>query len=232
MALVEDGSWRSLFKVESIDKSDMDSNRPGEIQTKEYDQVIIAAPLVKSILEIEFDGFLRPIRYDQEPYQRTVATFVQGRLNRTSFGCSETKCDDVEEVLTVGDSLFYNSIGRGVPINFDPTLPKSSNLPVYKVFSKEPLVKSQIDTLFTEYLNVKIVDWLAYPQYSPPEYMLPFALHLNMFYVNAIERAASCMETAVVGAKNVALLSYYNWMKEQGMVNARFDRSDRYHSEL
>ena len=38
-----------------------------------------------------------------------------------------------------------------------------------------------------------------------------FVLHDRLYYINAVEAAASAMEMSVVGARNVANLAYNQW---------------------
>ena len=78
---------------------------------------------------------------------------------------------------------------------------------VWKVFSREPLTDVQKQKLFPEATDTKEVIWLAYPHYTPPEKYLPFVLDEGVFYVNAIEWAASAMEMSSLSAKNAALLT-------------------------
>lgn len=223
--LKDDDKWRSLYTLTTTDDS-------GVVNTHEYDQVIIATPLTDDMSSIEFDDKFRPpIKKDPGSYHRTVVTFVQGWLNKTNLGCdlSDKSCKDVELFLTCNKSLFYSSVGQQVPINYDPSKPIGT--PVYKVFSKEPLSKDQLDFLFISFDTAKTIDMKAYPKYQPPEFLPQFVLHRNMFYVNAIERAASAMEMVAIGAKNVALLSYYNWKRGLGKVDVRFTH-DHTHTEL
>ena len=49
-------------------------------------------------------------------------------------------------------------------------------------------------------------DWLAYPQFDPPERFQPFRLAEGLYLNNAWENAASAMEMSAVAAKNCALL--------------------------
>lgn len=51
------------------------------------------------------------------------------------------------------------------------------------------------------------INWGAYPHYSAPEVFAPFILDgRHLYYVNAIENAASTMETSAVAAENIARL--------------------------
>ena len=93
----------------------------------------------------------------------------------------------------------------------EPQPPKN----VWKVFSRKPLTDDQKRKLFPKATGSKEVIWLAYPHYTPPEKFLPFVLDEGVFYVNAIEWAASAMEMSSLSAKNAALLTarYFNKSK-------------------
>lgn len=47
----------------------------------------------------------------------------------------------------------------------------------------------------------------AYPAFDPPENFPPFQLSEGLYYANAWENAASAMEMAALGGRNVALLA-------------------------
>lgn len=85
---------------------------------------------------------------------------------------------------------------------------------MYKVFTPEPLTAEQLKQLFLEHSEVKEVRWLAYPHYPATVAqgtLQPFELFDSLYYVNAIEIAASAMEMSVIGARNVALLAHHRW---------------------
>lgn len=55
--------------------------------------------------------------------------------------------------------------------------------------------------------------WKAYPQYSTENRFDKFKLYKGLYYVNAIEWAASAMEMSAVGGRNVAILAYKDFKK-------------------
>ena len=57
---------------------------------------------------------------------------------------------------------------------------------------------------FSEKLETKVCDWLAYPDYSTNQTLSNFVLTNDLYHINAIEWSASAMEMSVIGAKNVA----------------------------
>ena len=69
----------------------------------------------------------------------------------------------------------------------------------------------QLKTLFDSRKDLRLISWLAYPEYEPNMELPSFVLHDRLYYINGIEAAASAMEMSVIGAKNVALLAYNQW---------------------
>ena len=64
-----------------------------------------------------------------------------------------------------------------------------------------------LENIFQNAQIIDSVDWFAYPEYSL-KYSLPsFKIVDGLYYLNAIEWAASAMEMSMIGAKNVALLT-------------------------
>ena len=78
-----------------------------------------------------------------------------------------------------------------------------------------------IGLLFDKYDDIRFVGWQAYPEYKPNMDLPPFILYDKLYYVNAIESAASAMEMSLIGAKNAALLSYNQW-------HSNFDKIDEH----
>ena len=107
---------------------------------------------------------------------------------------------------------------------------KESKTPknVWKIFSRKPLIDEQKKKLFPEATDTKEIPWLAYPHYVPPEKFISFVLDEGVFYVNAIEWAASAMEMSSLSAKNAALLTARYLNKPQRVSQ----KSDKIHGEL
>ncbi|KAL9979252.1 hypothetical protein ACROYT_G016887 [Oculina patagonica] len=203
-------------KITEVVKTTQGSNeRPvytlkgdSQIPDKQYDIVIVAAPF--EIANYFFDCKdckQWPVPKELGEFWRTVATFVHGQVNMTHFGFSTE--DDIPEVIgtTETPKNYFNSVGMQEPVesrsNTDP-----KELPIRKVFSRAELSPSQLNELFLNVDEVKVVSWLAYPHYTPPEKFWSFVLDDGVFYVNAIEHSASAMEMSAVSAKNAALLAH------------------------
>jgi prenylcysteine oxidase/farnesylcysteine lyase len=172
-----------------------------------YDMIIIATPLAENTqANIQFLNFPKSLTFPGV-YHRTVCTIVHGKLNFTNFGFENEK-EAVDEILTIRQDLIFNSLGRLNPVDYKRN---EGVFDVWKVFSHRPLTKVELSDLFSQHKKVHVVDWLAYPHYHTEQRSDKFILHKHLFYINAIEWAASAMEMSVVGAKNVGLLSYKAW---------------------
>jgi hypothetical protein len=70
-------------------------------------------------------------------------------------------------------------------------------------------------------------EWMgAYPVFDPPENFPPFQLSQGLYYANAWENAASAMEMAALGGRNVALLTAQYLNKETSSSNNLSEYSD------
>ena len=77
---------------------------------------------------------------------------------------------------------------------------------LYKLFSTDKLNEKTLEAIFVDHKVVGVFPWSAYPVFHPPEQFVPFRLADGLFYNNAWENAASCMEISAVSAMNTALL--------------------------
>ena len=183
----------------------------------DFDVVIIANPLNTSA--INFLNFPTAIYSSATttPYQRTVSEFVQGRINKSFFNISDTDKGFPQVILTTemtGAPFDFRCVAIEVPSEAPQEEVKDyfksfeeEPVRVWKLFTPRPLTEDEKKQMFTEVKDEATVDWLAYPKYHPPEQCPPFILDDGMFYINAIEKAASAMEMSAIGAKNVALLA-------------------------
>ncbi|KAF8778370.1 Prenylcysteine oxidase like protein [Argiope bruennichi] len=192
------------FDVKYVDLSN------GSLITVEYDIVILAAPLIKGQRNVKFVNFHKKFDQYEKIYQPIIATFVKGILNPSAFSVPSVP----DEILTFKSNLIFNSIGKLSPTSEDG---KS----VYKIFSSEPLTEKNLKVLFEEIETYKVVEWLAYPHYDPPENLPPFYFYPNLYYINAIEVAASAMEMSAVASKNVALLAFHFWYSNMEKIDQR-----------
>ncbi|XP_072514698.1 prenylcysteine oxidase 1 [Salminus brasiliensis] len=202
-----------------------------------YDIVVVATPLHQGLSDINFSGFSPPIpSHFPGLYHQTVATLVLGRLNVSYLGTNVKPADIVvSEILTTdNEALAINSLSLLDPISIplDYNRPPAGESKVWKIFSPKPLSEEQLGAIFESRERVWVKPWLAYPSYTPPQRrMPPFILHDRLFYLNAIEWAASCMEMSALAARNVALLAHHRWHGQTAKINQE-DLHTRLRGEL
>ncbi|RHY04833.1 hypothetical protein DYB25_001565 [Aphanomyces astaci] len=161
------------------------------------DAVVVATPLELSDVQL-------PLTVPKRPFQTTHATFVEGELRPAKFGLASVVSAGM--ILTMEDaSIPFSSMG----LQFQRLDAHKNNQTVslFKVFSRSRWTDNDVNDWFLDGANViKRFPWRAYPTYVAPETIPKFKLADGVYYVNAIESAASAMEMSAVGARNVALL--------------------------
>eukprot|EP00111_Clytia_hemisphaerica_P007351 TCONS_00021385-protein len=208
---------RTNTKITSIKRYERDNKVKYELEgapkNEFYDAIIVAAPLEVPSCFLDCTKCKNwPCKEELQKYQKTIATFIQMPLNHEYFG---VKCkEDMADVVITTDSKenAFSTVAPQKTVKGVVTEP-----PVYKIFSREPLSDALVKKMFIVNSDNEnktssdrtVVSWLAYPHYSPPEKFLPFELDEGVFYVNAIERAASAMEMSAIGGRNAALLAYH-----------------------
>ncbi|XP_036451511.1 prenylcysteine oxidase-like [Colossoma macropomum] len=202
-----------------------------------YDIVIVAMPLHEGLSDISFSGFSPPIpSHFPGRFHHLVTTLVLGQVNMSYLGTSQNPADfDVSDIFTTdNEALAFNSLSSVDPTHLplDYHRPPASESKVWKFFSQEPLSEEQLREIFVSWEGVWEKRWLAYPSYSSsPHPMPPFILHDRLYYLNAIEWAASCMEFSAVSARNVALLAYHRYHNQTDKIDQE-DLHTRLHEEL
>ncbi|XP_072227369.1 prenylcysteine oxidase 1 [Leuresthes tenuis] len=202
-----------------------------------YDIVVIATPLHQGKSDITFSGFSPPIpSHYSGLYHHTVTTLVHGKLNVSYLGTTEPASEfTVSEILTTDSKgCVINSLSSLDPIHIPDGYkrPTTSQRKVWKVFSPKPLTQEQLKNMFLSYDAVSETPWLAYPAYRPPHRKTPpFILHNRLYYLNAVEWAASAMEMSAISARNVALLAHHRWHEQVGKVDQE-DLHTRLRGEL
>ncbi|XP_029921885.1 prenylcysteine oxidase 1 [Myripristis murdjan] len=193
-----------------------------------YDIVVIATPLHLGKSDITFSGFSPPIpSHYPGRYHQTVSTLVRGLLNVSYLGTTEQPSEFmVSDVLTTDSKgSIINSLSSIDPVHIPAGYKRlpASQVKVWKVFSPQPLSQEQLKHMFLSWDSVSATPWLAYPAYRPPHRRTPpFILHDRLYYLNAVEWAASAMEMSAISARNVALLAHHRW-NSQG---AKIDQED------
>lgn len=198
-----------------------------EIKTREYDIVVVATPLHQDMNKIKFEAFPTPIKNFPQKYHKLTATVIKGVPNDTYFGIG-TPDGFPSELLTSNPDVYFNSIARKIPVT------GGEGHSVYRVFSNTPLSKENVNTYFKSEDDLRMVTWSAYPEYDfKPDNLPPFVLHDKVYYVNAIELAASAMEMSALSAKNIALLAYHHWTGNLDKIDEPYEPvSGKYKTEL
>ncbi len=184
-------------RVTKISKTESESYIiEGDSFKEEYDAVILAAPIEQ--LGITFSGINLPVMEYRE-FQKVYINILTGEINPSYFGMQ--KSEEVPEMLmTVSDfNGSFNSIEM---------LGKTKDGEnVYNLIAVEPIPNKLMDQLFSQKKLLKEHVWeYAYPKSNPMKKFQPIVLNERLYYVNAVESAASTMEASVLGAKNIALL--------------------------
>lgn len=202
-----------------------------------YDIVVVATPLHQDVSEINFLGFSPPIpSHFPGRYHQTVATLVHGLLNVSFLGTTDKPEDFFfSDVLTLdnkaSDIQILSSLDPvKIPKGYSPS--PASQRKVWKIFSPQPLSQKHLQQIFLSWDSVSEKRWLAYPSYSPPQRRTPpFILHEHLYYLNAVEWAASAMEMSAISARNLALLSHHRWYQQTGKIDQE-DLHTRLRGEL
>jgi len=205
-----------------------DAGEAEGLLVESFHVVVVAHPLEHSALRFEgcCSDAVSEATLPLPSFRRSVAHFVHGTLNLPSFssdgGEDEQQADlppfIPPQVWTTADSTapFY-AIGLQFP-TATATPEEARRLAagaergepqVYKVLAGRHLTEREIDAWFRRRRGspICVVDWHACPQYSAPQDFRPFVLDkAGVYYVNAIEQAASTMEMSLLGARNVVNL--------------------------
>lgn len=223
------GPTKSFYEVNYVEES-------GSAHSL-YDIVVIATPLHQGKSDITFSGFSPPIpSHYPGLYHQTVATLVHGMVNMSYLGTTELASEfTVSEILTTDSKgCVINSLSSVDPVHIPQGYkrPPASQTKVWKVFSPQPLSQKQLRDMFLSWDLVSENKWLAYPSYRPPQRKTPpFILHNRLYYLNAVEWAASAMEMSAISARNVALLAHHRWHQQVSKIDQE-DLHTRIRGEL
>ena len=123
--------------------------------------------------------------------------------------------------------LIY-SVSLLTPTNFEEEIQELPN--VWKVFSQRPLTVKDLSDIFSERREVKVCDWLAYPNYATNQTLSDFVITKDLYHINSIEWSASAMETSVIGAKNVANMIIAKQKHHGKNINTNDENGNLMHS--
>ncbi|CAG0899810.1 unnamed protein product [Cyprideis torosa] len=200
--LLEDEPPKFKLKLKSTGKSTDFS----------YDAVIVATPLTEDKSSLQFSGNLGVQKYlPKGTFRQTIANLFSGLRNKLYPypGPSSEINTDVEMIIATDDlkkPLEWNAVSRQSSVLgfVGKGMPE-----VYKVFSPQPLSQEEKERLFVKVQESEIQPWLAYPLYDSRMRSTGINFVLNdrgLYYLNAIEEAASAMEMIALSARNVAIL--------------------------
>ncbi|KAG9335731.1 hypothetical protein JZ751_004267 [Albula glossodonta] len=202
-----------------------------------YDIVIVATPLHQGLSQIAFHGFTPSIpSHFPGRYHQTVSTLVHGVLNTSFLGITDPPSQFLaSDILTMEhrDSII-NSLSSIDPVHIPKgySRPPASARKIWKVFSPQPLTEDQLSKIFLSWDAISEKRWLAYPSYNQPlRRTPPFILHERLYYLGAVEWAASAMEMSAISARNLALLAHHRWHEQEDRIDQE-DLHTRLRSEL
>ena len=190
------------------------SVKDGDGREESYDVVVIAHPLRRS--QLTFRGFSRfdaQVIADAQAQgavtdmHRTVASFVSGKRS-ANFASHR-----LNSLIVCRDKYFFQSIAKLRAV----ANTRANASEVFKIFSPQPLTSDQLALLFDHVQDIHVIPWLAYPEYRLLQADFPrFQLRPGLWYVNAIESAASAMEMSLISAKNAAIAAHAFLLRSHG----------------
>ncbi|XP_018650517.1 hypothetical protein Smp_125500 [Schistosoma mansoni] len=182
-----------------------------------FDYVILSLPLhQESNISTSHD-----IKLPSLWYHEMCRTFLSGQINYSLFDLQLKRLKPNQWATFLPISSYYSNEKHPVrSITRLPFKSEDSDLKdgVWSIFSEPKYIpdpKTALSKLILKYPDddhnqIDVVRWLAYPTYHPvndPYTDLgQFKLASRVYYPNAIESTASCMEMAIIGGRNVALL--------------------------
>ncbi|GAA34351.2 prenylcysteine oxidase [Clonorchis sinensis] len=203
---VESCSWEVEYRP----------NDGKQIKRDTFDYVILAVPLNQQT-NIQTDG---SVQLPYSEYQQVDKCLFYGSLKNWKFGIGPSSylarqgvviCPNQTSYLT-GTCAFRSLISFSMEKN------RTNEQRIWNSFSVPRQTPDPIKSIGNEYIDQSgekptppaIVNWLAYPVYepvqNPHEDLGKFVLAPKFYYVNAIEKMASCIEIAAIGGRNAALL--------------------------
>lgn len=167
-----------------------------DVQKQEYDAVIIASPWQNS--EVQLPNEVNKTNLNLTPFENFYY-FIQGHFKQKLFDNYDEK--DLPALL-----VSYN-ITDSHDVLYIKKLNSGNNKPEYKINSNKKLTDDVLEIFFEKGFTLKYSNhWeMAYPKLFPRnlESLPSFQLLEDLYYLNAIESAASCIELSMISAKNI-----------------------------
>ena len=187
-----------------------------DVKSKEYDIIIFASPYYKGMTQVKLEDFQNEMKPVENDFHLTVATFLEGSPNSSYFGIENL--DDLPNALfSTNTDSFFNSFAKQKACSG-----KETAKPVYKMFSNKVPTEDQLKQVVPEWSDLRMANWMAYPEYDSSVEFPSFPLHEQVYHINAVELASSAMEMSVAAAKNVALLAYYRYTNQYDKIDEVF----------
>lgn len=212
------GHVKSVEEVHRTDDDDQGGNvrlsyQPVNselVHSVDYDYIILAFPLHRDNIN-EFVVQSKDQQFNQYNYrmQSTFANFLSGQLNCRKYNLTNDECKRLAAIFYTNPSLPYRCVAQQKPVDqTDKKLSKKTEQTIYKIFSPDKLSPTDYAQVFNDntFLLTQSIPWLAYPKYEHPQQLPPIQLNDNIYYVNAMEWSASCMEIEAISARNIAML--------------------------
>jgi prenylcysteine oxidase / farnesylcysteine lyase len=178
-------------KVENVEKTSKDTFRVsvGDI-TSVFDGVIVAAPL--EVADITFDGVTNQ-KWQAREYQKIHIQLMKGAVNRRYFNLdSSSNLPSIILTSKDADPITHLSINKS-----------TNNESLVTVTSTEPLSNDILDDIFENRRTILKHTWsAAYPIFKPIEKIPPTCIDKGLLYLNAVESAASSLESSTFAALN------------------------------
>jgi hypothetical protein len=182
-------------------KIEYENQNKEEINTEEYDIVIIASPLQNSKIKFNKKDNIDLKNTDFIPHSNYYY-FIKGNLKENFF--ENYKNDEIPGML-----ISYN-ITKSNNILYIKMLNSLSDRNEFKINSNNELSFEYLKEFFGDDFKIEYINtWeMAYPKLAPKnkENLPSFILSKNLFYLNAIESVASCMELSMISGKNIVNL--------------------------
>ncbi len=171
-------------------------------QRDTFDIVVVACPL--DLANISLPNY--ELKMDRE-YQTVHANFIAGAIDYSYFNKVD---NNPQTIFTVeNEAIPFVSIAK-------TAYATEWDLPIYKVFSRQPLDDTFFNQAFKNRKGRIHQEWKAYTVLSPMKEWPPFKIDEGLFYINAMESAVSTMETEAIAARNIANLTL-NFMKGKAL---------------
>jgi hypothetical protein len=176
----------------------------GEEEAREFDAVVVAAPLPQA--GIEFAGFSGAEELSMGGgiiYQSVHTTYVAGKLSADYFAVQRDGRNEIPDFVgTTQDSTAPFSCLATQPGNIE-----QNGTRLVKLFSVKRLRGEDVDEMFEGGVVRAEKEWAAYPVFQvPPVGERRMRLTRGLYYVNALEAGASAIEVGAVAGTNVAKL--------------------------